>query len=90
MAISDIQLRLLEEFFQHSHFMSKGAVITDLDGTAVHEDNGVTIIHRDVEMGLKKIYEAGRPVVIGRGATFQNSTRPGPCCAAQTSHAFAS
>jgi hydroxymethylpyrimidine pyrophosphatase-like HAD family hydrolase len=64
MALSSDQLILLDEFLESSGFMSKGAIITDLDGTAVHEYNGSTVIHQDVEHGLKQIYEAGRPVVI--------------------------
>ncbi len=38
--------------------------MTDLDGTAVHELKGKTTIHKNVEYGLKKIYELGRPVII--------------------------
>ena len=59
----DVQHRL-QKFFQDSNFKSKGAVITDLDGTVVHEFEGLTVIHKDVELGLKKIYETGRPVII--------------------------
>ena len=57
-------LKRLEIFFSNSNFQKQGAVITDLDGTAVHEFNGRTIIHRDVELGLKRIYDVGRPVII--------------------------
>ncbi len=64
MALTDNQLEILEEFIETSDFMTKGAVITDLDGTAVHEQNGLTVIHTDVEAGLKLMYDAGRPVVI--------------------------
>jgi hydroxymethylpyrimidine pyrophosphatase-like HAD family hydrolase len=64
MNLSAEQLVKVEEFLEISDFVSKGAVITDLDGTAVHEVNGMTIIHTDVEAGLKLIYDAGRPVVI--------------------------
>lgn len=54
----------LEVFFQGSQFSTKGAVITDLDGTAVHEYQGMVVIHKEVELGLKKIYDLGRPVII--------------------------
>lgn len=64
MNLSAEQLILVEEFLETSDFTTRGAVITDLDGTAVHEVNGMTIIHTDVEAGLKSIYDAGRPVVI--------------------------
>lgn len=62
--MNDEQLELLEQFVDNSQFINKGAVITDLDGTAVHEQNGLTVIHKDVEVGLKMMYDAGRPVVI--------------------------
>lgn len=39
-------------------------MITDLDGTAIHEYEGRLLIPQSVEMGLKKIYDLGRPVVI--------------------------
>jgi hydroxymethylpyrimidine pyrophosphatase-like HAD family hydrolase len=64
MAIDHDHYRVLDEFITKSKFLRRGAVITDLDGTAVHETNGQTIIHRDVEAGLKKVYESGRPVII--------------------------
>src|SRR5688572_29880451 len=63
MLTKDNQERL-EIFFSNSSFKTRGAVITDLDGTAVHEFQGKTIIHKDVELGLKFIYDVGRPVVI--------------------------
>jgi hydroxymethylpyrimidine pyrophosphatase-like HAD family hydrolase len=64
MALTHEQSVLLNEFVENTDFINTGAVITDLDGTAVHEVDGVTIIHNDVESGLKMIYEAGRPIVI--------------------------
>jgi hypothetical protein len=36
----------------------------DLDGTAVHEENGRVIIPEPVEFGLKALYDRGRPVVL--------------------------
>lgn len=56
--------KLLLEFFQRSSFASDGAVVIDLDGTAVHEENGRVFIPDAVEFGLKAIYERGRPVVL--------------------------
>ena len=64
MALSIEQSHKLDEFFQTSNFSTKGAVVTDLDGTAVHEYQGMIVIHKEVEMGLKKIYDLGRPVII--------------------------
>jgi hydroxymethylpyrimidine pyrophosphatase-like HAD family hydrolase len=64
MTLEQEQILQLEEFFANSKFSTDGAVITDLDGTAVHEFDGRTVIHRSVETGLKRIYNVGRPIVI--------------------------
>jgi hydroxymethylpyrimidine pyrophosphatase-like HAD family hydrolase len=55
---------VVEQFFRSSAFTEKGGVITDLDGTAVHEDKGRIYIPEPVEFGLRAIYERGRPVVL--------------------------
>lgn len=52
------------DFAHNSGFLSHGGVIIDLDGTAVHEDNGRVMIPRPVELGLKALYDRGRPVVL--------------------------
>lgn len=52
------------DFASNSGFLNNGGVVIDLDGTAVHEDQGVITIPRPVEMGLKALYERGRPVVL--------------------------
>ncbi len=54
----------LSRFFECSQFNKAGAVITDLDGTAVHEFESRTIIHRSVEEGLKNIYHLGHSIII--------------------------
>jgi hypothetical protein len=54
----------LRAFVDGSRFASAGGIITDLDGTAVHETGGKVVIPRDVELGLKRLNEQGRPVVI--------------------------
>ena len=54
----------LQNFFNQSNFVEEGAVITDLDGTAVHEYQSKIVIPEEVEKGLKKIHDLGRPVVI--------------------------
>src|SRR5215203_3016300 len=64
MPISLIQQQVLEQFFQNSQFFKCGAVITDLDGTAIHESKGKFTIPNEVELGLKKIYDLGRPIAI--------------------------
>ena len=55
---------VLRNFLMQSRFAADGAVVTDLDGTAVHEEQGRIYIPEPVEFGLKKIYELGRPVVL--------------------------
>lgn len=60
---SDVEERL-RDFMNRSDFCSKGGIITDLDGTAVHEDRGRIYIPEQVEMGLKRIYDLGRPLVL--------------------------
>ena len=52
------------DFFASSAFGSRGAVVTDLDGTAVHEDQGRIYIPPPVEFGLRAIYKQGRPVIL--------------------------
>jgi hydroxymethylpyrimidine pyrophosphatase-like HAD family hydrolase len=55
---------VLRNFLMQSRFVTDGAVVVDLDGTAVHEEHGRVYIPEPVELGLKKIYELGRPVVL--------------------------
>ena len=55
---------VIGEFALSSGFTEHGGVITDLDGTAVHEENGRTYIPQPVELGLKALYDRGRPVVL--------------------------
>lgn len=50
-------------FVSHSSFERNGGVITDLDGTAVHEYRGQIVIPKEVELGLMRHYEQGRPIV---------------------------
>lgn len=55
---------LLKDFIATSSFRTNGAVITDLDGTAVHEYQGKIVIPKEVEYGLLQHYQNGRPVVL--------------------------
>jgi hydroxymethylpyrimidine pyrophosphatase-like HAD family hydrolase len=64
MELAPEHINQLETFFNNSKFSTHGAVITDLDGTAVHEYNGKIIIHTSVELGLKKMHHLGRPIII--------------------------
>jgi len=57
----DAQLR---QFLHQSHFAMTGAVMTDLDGTAVHEDRGRIYIPEPVEYGLKQLHSAGHPFIM--------------------------
>jgi len=54
----------LRDFLRRSRYMDHGAVFTDLDGTAVHEENGRAAIPAAVEAGLKSVHDSGRRVVI--------------------------
>jgi hydroxymethylpyrimidine pyrophosphatase-like HAD family hydrolase len=64
MALTESQQAQLQKFFNQSFFPEEGAVITDLDGTAIHEREGRYLIPQSVELGLKSIYDLGRPVVL--------------------------
>lgn len=54
----------VQAFAASSRFWSEGAVMTDLDGTAVHEVDGKAIISRSVELGLERVHAAGRQVLV--------------------------
>lgn len=54
----------LKTFVRETDFTVRGGVITDLDGTAVHEEHGRIYIPEAVEFGLRAIYKAGRPVIL--------------------------
>ncbi len=54
----------LQQFIQQSSFANSGMVVTDLDGTAVHEYQGKTVIPKEVELGLMRHYERGRPLIL--------------------------
>ncbi len=64
MKLTEQQYKELQEFFDKTKFSEQGGVITDLDGTAIHEFQGRYTVPKSVELGLKKIHDLGRPVVI--------------------------
>jgi hydroxymethylpyrimidine pyrophosphatase-like HAD family hydrolase len=64
MPLAAAQSAQLQEFFNHSKFDECGGLITDLDGTAIHEFEGRYSIPHSVQLGLDKIYELGRPIVL--------------------------
>jgi hydroxymethylpyrimidine pyrophosphatase-like HAD family hydrolase len=59
----EIASRVLE-FHRNSEFAEEGGIITDLDGTALHEEAGRLIVALPVEAGLSALAGLGRPVVI--------------------------
>jgi hydroxymethylpyrimidine pyrophosphatase-like HAD family hydrolase len=54
----------LEEFLEQTSFATHGGFVTDLDGTAVHEDQGRIYIPEPVEFGLKHLHDLGRPFIL--------------------------
>ncbi|HEX6945191.1 MAG TPA: HAD family phosphatase [Casimicrobiaceae bacterium] len=54
----------LAAFVRDTRFAERGAVVTDLDGTAVVERAGRVAIAAPVEFGLERLRQAGRPVVV--------------------------
>ena len=64
MALAAGQSAQLQHFFNHSKFEECGGFITDLDGTAIHESEGHYSIPQSVQLGLDKIYELGRPIIL--------------------------
>jgi hydroxymethylpyrimidine pyrophosphatase-like HAD family hydrolase len=64
MALASSTLATLEDFLIASGFAERGAIVTDLDGTAVHEYEGRAVIPEAVEFGLKRLHDRGHPFVI--------------------------
>lgn len=54
----------IRQFLQQSSFAAHGGVVTDLDGTAVHEAQGHITIPKPVEFGLKRMQDLGRPLIL--------------------------
>jgi hydroxymethylpyrimidine pyrophosphatase-like HAD family hydrolase len=55
---------LIERFLSECDFMRNGVVMTDLDGTAVHESEGRITIPKSVSHGLTELRRLGRPIVL--------------------------
>jgi hydroxymethylpyrimidine pyrophosphatase-like HAD family hydrolase len=64
MVLNDEIEAKLRHFIGSSSFSTAGAVVTDLDGTAVHEYQGKVVIPKEVELGLIRHYERGRPLIL--------------------------
>ncbi len=54
----------LRRFIAETRFRDQGWIVTDLDGTAIHEFEGRIAIPDVVSHGLKALSERGRPVVL--------------------------
>lgn len=54
----------LQSFLRQSRWHERGAVITDLDGTAVHEREGVALLSKEIEFALKAVHDRGRAVIV--------------------------
>lgn len=54
----------LRAFLDASRFHEGGAIVTDLDGTAVHEHRGRVVIPHGVSHALRRLYRQGHPVIV--------------------------
>ena len=54
----------VRRFRSSSSFGARGGIVTDLDGTALHERAGRLYVVDSVAEGLKALVERGRPVVL--------------------------
>jgi hydroxymethylpyrimidine pyrophosphatase-like HAD family hydrolase len=64
MALNGEVSDILRQFLEQSRFALRGGIVTDLDGTAVHEDRGHIYIPKPVEYGLKQLHDLGRPFIL--------------------------
>ncbi len=56
--------KALTQFLSGTSFCSTGGIMTDLDGTAVHEFEGRIVIPERIAIALKTLNERGRPAII--------------------------
>lgn len=56
--------KVFKKFLQESDLLKKGALITDLDGTALHERNGEVHIPSTIKDGIEQCGKLNIPVVI--------------------------
>src|ERR1700754_1585788 len=64
MSLEPAVTEVLKTFVTESGFARHGGIVTDLDGTALHEDAGRIYIPQPVEFGLKALHDLGRPFVL--------------------------
>jgi hypothetical protein len=57
-------IEAVRRFRANSHFGARGGVVTDLDGTALHERAGHLYVVDSIVESLKALAELGRPVVL--------------------------
>jgi hydroxymethylpyrimidine pyrophosphatase-like HAD family hydrolase len=62
--LNESVLETLSHFVARSGFAQAGGIITDLDGTALHEDQGRIYIPEPVEFGFRALHDRGRPFVL--------------------------
>jgi hydroxymethylpyrimidine pyrophosphatase-like HAD family hydrolase len=54
----------VRDFLSRSTYRRQGGIITDLDGTIVHEEKGRVYLPPEVQYALKELYNLGRPLII--------------------------
>jgi hydroxymethylpyrimidine pyrophosphatase-like HAD family hydrolase len=54
----------VRDFLSRSTYRRQGGIITDLDGTIVHEERGRIYLPPEVQYALKELYNLGRPLII--------------------------
>src|SRR5688572_32279030 len=64
MSLDQAIIDSLQSFANESEFTKRGGIITDLDGTALHEKAGKIYIPKPVEFGFKALHDLGRPFVL--------------------------
>jgi hypothetical protein len=57
-------MEALRDFAATSRFREGGGIVTDLDGTAVHEHEGRIVIPHNVSHALQRLNEQGHPIAI--------------------------
>lgn len=64
MTLSPENIRRIETFLDEGQLAVRGAIVTDLDGTAVHQQGDRVLIPVSVARGLERVRRAGRPVIV--------------------------
>jgi hydroxymethylpyrimidine pyrophosphatase-like HAD family hydrolase len=64
MAVIDTEHLQLQVFTDNSNFKESGALILDLDGTALHEREGKIYIPDPIKKAVEAVHQLGRPIVL--------------------------